>query len=53
MVLVRSSQRILKNLPVDLFWKYSFFYCLTPKGPWVPYVEFSEFGQAAVNEFYF
>jgi hypothetical protein len=26
---------------------------LTPKGPWVPYVEFSDFGQAAVNAFYF
>jgi hypothetical protein len=26
---------------------------LTPKGPWVPYVGFSDSGQAAVNSFYF
>jgi hypothetical protein len=26
---------------------------LTPKGPWIPYVEFSDSGQAAVNVFYF
>ena len=23
--------------------------CLIPKGPWVPYVEFNNYGQAAVN----
>jgi hypothetical protein len=26
---------------------------LTPKGFWVPYVEFSDFGQAAMNEIFF
>jgi hypothetical protein len=26
---------------------------LTPKGPWVPYVEFSDSGKAAMNAFYF
>ena len=26
---------------------------LTPKGLWVPYVEFSDSGQAVVNAFYF
>jgi hypothetical protein len=29
------------------------YWILTPKGPWVPYVEFSDSGQAAVNAFYF
>jgi hypothetical protein len=27
--------------------------CFNPKGPWVPYVEFGDSRQAAVNSFYF
>jgi hypothetical protein len=34
-------------------WTVSIPFGLTPKGPGVPYVGFSDSGQAAVNAFYF